>query len=221
MQNPWLELSTESERYVLEMDRDAILRFNARVNPTCRVVVESIPEPFIGNPESARVVLLLLNPGHDDSDHESHRVKTFKRALIQNLHHQPQDYPFYPLNPLFESTGSAKWWLPRTRDLLQETKLDRATLANRLLAIEWFPYHSKSSALPRQPFCKSQDYTFQIAREMLRTKLVVAMRSVNHWAGADTRFLKVPRLTNPRSCYISKGNMAPGLFDDIVRTLGD
>jgi hypothetical protein len=220
MKNPWLELNAESEQYLLEMDRDEILRFNTRVHPECRIVLDSIPEPFIGNPESARVVLLLLNPGHVDSDRESHRVKTFKRSLIQNLHHQPQDYPFYPLNPLFESTGSAKWWLPRTRELLRESGLDRATLARRLLAIEWFPYHSRNSVLARQPLCESQEYTFQIAREMLRTKFVLVMRSVNHWANVDVDFLGVPRLKIPRSCYISKGNMDGGLFDELLRKLG-
>ena len=60
MQNPWLNLVPDGADYLLDMDREAILSYNQKVNPNCRVVIDSIPEPFIGNPESARVVLTIF-----------------------------------------------------------------------------------------------------------------------------------------------------------------
>jgi hypothetical protein len=219
VKNPWLDLDFDSDQYLLDMDRDDIGRFNAGAPLACRVIPESIPEPFIGNPESAKVVLLLLNPGHGESDRKSHRETEFKATLFRNLRHEAQEYPFYPLNPRFSHTGSAKWWQPRTRELGFETGLDPKTLSRRQLAIEWFPYHSQYSALGRSRICPSQEYTFQIAKQMLESKLVIAMRSIKHWAQVDTRFLTVPCLKNPRACYVSRNNMDLGVFQEIVKTL--
>ena len=49
IENPWLKLPS-SGPYILEIDGDDIKRYNERKNPHKRVMVESIPEPFIGNP---------------------------------------------------------------------------------------------------------------------------------------------------------------------------
>jgi hypothetical protein len=69
-----------------------------------------IPEPYIGNSETATPVLLQLNRGHDEKDTEAHSNEQFKKALFRNLRSEPQDYPFYPLNPAFKDSPSAKWF---------------------------------------------------------------------------------------------------------------
>lgn len=88
MTNPWSEMSSEAP-YVLEMDKGQIRDFDSRQKSHARLVLESIPEPFIGNPETARVVLLLLNPGHSDDDPDAHRNLQFKNALFRNLRGEP------------------------------------------------------------------------------------------------------------------------------------
>jgi hypothetical protein len=56
MDNPWSQLPAQSP-FVLEIDRKAIDQYNQSVHDhNRRVVVESIPEPFIGNPTTAKVV---------------------------------------------------------------------------------------------------------------------------------------------------------------------
>jgi hypothetical protein len=130
-----------------------------------------------------------------------------------------QDYPFYPLNPTLSWTPTARWWTPRLRDLKDASGLGSGEISERLLAIEWFPYHSKSPGLPRTLVCESQKYTFQLAKEMLASKLVIRMRSFNHWAPIDPRFSQVPCLKNPRCGYVSRRNTEAGLFDRIVKAL--
>ena len=53
--------------------------------------------------------------------------------------------------------------------------------AGAMLVIEWFPYHSRGSALPINAVCTSQYYSFQLGKEMLGSKIVVGMRSKKHW----------------------------------------
>ena len=79
MRNPWSKLPTQSP-YVLDIDRASIDKYNALHNNDEKIIVESIPEPFIGNPQSARVVLLNLNPGHSEDDAKAHSDKDFRGA---------------------------------------------------------------------------------------------------------------------------------------------
>jgi hypothetical protein len=165
--------------------------------------------------------LLNLNPGHSEINEEEHRRVELRKAMLHNLSHEPQEYPFYPLNPAFKATGVAEWWRPILRKLHQEAGLDARTIARGLLVIEWFPYHSKKSALPAMRICESQRYSFQLARNMLEKAgaVGVGMRSMDHWVSADRWFGNVPFLKNRQRPWISRGNMDEGLFDRIVEAL--
>jgi hypothetical protein len=222
MDNPWLEPLPPEGPYVLDRDREAIDRYNDTVRyPEAKIMLGSIPEPFIGDPASATVVLLNLNPGHSETDEAEHRVVDLRKAMLNNLRHAPQEYPFYPLNPAFKATGVAKWWRPILAKLHNESGLDAQAIARGLLVIEWFPYHSGKSALPAMPVCESQRYSFQLARHMLeeRGAIGMGMRSRNHWVNADPWFAKVPFLENRQRPWISRGNMDKGLFDRMVESL--
>lgn len=219
MRNPWLELPLQSP-YVLAMDRESIARFTARVAGEHRLNVGSIPEPFIGNPEAAKVVLLNLNPGDAAEDEANHRDPVFRRALISNLRHESQEYSFYPLNPEFATTACGNWWNKCVRALFDIGGLNRRDVAERLCVIEWFPYHSRRSGLPKSQFCPSQSYSFEIAERTLEAKkLVVGMRGKNRWANVSPDFADVPYIRNPQSCYISPGNTDGNLFARIVEAL--
>jgi hypothetical protein len=85
--------------------------------------------------------------------------------------------------------------------------------------VEWFPYHSKRSALPNEPVCPSQEYSFQLAKEMLGCKIVVGMRSKKHWLNAVQAVQNIPFLKNPQNPHISPANTGAELFDRIVEAL--
>ena len=220
MQNPWLNLRPESP-YILEIDRAAIDRYiQSKRREEARVNCHSIPETFIGNPDSARVVLLSLNPGDSSSDAEDHKREEMRKAMICNLRHEGQEHAFYPLNPEFKETGCGTWWRPRTDELRRAAQLDDETFSQRLLVIEWFPYHSKRSGLPVKPICESQSYSLQLAKEMLeKGKLVVGMRAAVRWKSLDPCFENVPFLKNPQCGYLSRGNTPGDLFDRMVKAI--
>jgi hypothetical protein len=84
--NPWSELPAQSP-YVLDRDLASIDKYNTLRNNDEKIIVESLPEPFIGNPQSARVVLLNLNPGHSEDDAKAHSDKdgAFDRSMQHHL----------------------------------------------------------------------------------------------------------------------------------------
>jgi hypothetical protein len=220
MPNPWLELPAQSP-YILGMDRDSIERYNERRRKDDqKVVVKSIPEPFIGNPQSATVVLLSLNPGHSEDDVKAHTDADFREAMIRNLQHEPQECPFYALNPKFTWTACGIWWRAHTRRL-HEAGLSWVAISEKLLVIEWFPYHSISGkGLPNRVICPSQEYSFQLAREMLdKKRIVVGMRSKQYWLGVDPRVQDVRFLKNRQSPHISVANTGQEPFERIVEAL--
>ncbi|MGC2463921.1 MAG: hypothetical protein WA517_01925 [Candidatus Acidiferrum sp.] len=222
MQNPWLKLPQRpyESGYILEMDLESIKRYNdSKRSEDRKANLKSIPEPFIGNPGSARVVLLSLNPGDSENDLKDHSSDRFKKALFSNLAGELCDYPFYLLNPDFRETGAGKWWFARTREL-REAGLGNETIAKRLLVIEWFPYHSRRSGFPNKSICESQSYSLHLALEMLEKKqLVVGMRSRKKWTAVDQKFAKVPFLKNPQCGHISRNNTEGDVFDRIVEAL--
>ena len=223
MLNPWLNLPAQPP-FVLPGDGGSLTALSRKIaavgSNDCAINLDSLPEPFIGNPETATVLLLNLNPGDDPDDARAHADPAFREALIRNLRHGAQEYPFYPLNPALRWTACGTWWTKHVRELLEHRLLDRLRVAQRLCVVEWFPYHSKRGRmLPDNLVCQSQQYCFEIVRKAIGSKLIVGMRSRQKWAYVDARLASVPYLRNFQAPYISVGNTGHPLFGQIVEAL--
>lgn len=215
MDNPWSNLPV-ARPYVLQMDADWMFRQNERAFFN----IASIPEPFIGNPRTATVVLLNLNPSDDSSDLIAHAEPQFRQALFRNLRHEAMDFPFHAIDPNLAWTGCGKWWSRVLREVFDVARLNREVVAQRLAVIEWFPYHAeKSRGVPKYPACPSQQYSFELARQALHDRLVVGMRAKPRWSGVDPRFAGIPYLKNWRNPTLSRGNMTPSLWEMLVNAL--
>jgi hypothetical protein len=223
MHNPWVDLPSEPP-YILLADRPSIFALKKRVVTNGRldhaINEQSIPEPFIGNPYLASVILLNLNPGDSDEDAKAHNDPAFRHAMLHNLRHEEQEYPFYPLNPTFAWTACGKWWTQHLKSLFTEAGLQPKVVAQRLCVIEWFPYHSRRAGLPSNPICASQQYSFEMAKQALNDrKIIVGMRARKRWAEVDRRFDAIPYLSSVQNPIISPRNAGQELFTSIVRAL--
>ena len=89
MENPWLQLQPDGP-YVLEIDRASIETYHEKRKPDRRVDPSLIPQPFIGNPWSAKLVLWNLSPGLAEGDAGAHARQDFKEAMLRNLRHESQ-----------------------------------------------------------------------------------------------------------------------------------
>lgn len=208
--NPWIDLPHDPP-YVLPDDAAAVDRFNASLRPgqeAFKVQVESvIPEPFVGDPRTASVVVLLLNAGYKAVDDAAHSDPGFLSALHKNLRHEPTAFPFYFLDPQFKDTPGGVWWRARLRWLIADAGLEH--VAQRLACVEWFTYKSTSfKAGCRVP---SQRYGHALVADALeRGALVVPLRARKVWEQS------VPAIANQahdistasqQSVYLSPGNL--------------
>lgn len=222
MHNPWLALPTTAP-YVLPTEREAIDRFNRTYpDPQTQIRLNVLPEPYIGNLD-AKVVVLSLNPGFDESDATWHAQPDFAASIHANLRHTPQAYPFYPLNPAFSQSGVYQWWRRRLNDLIQDTSL--SAVAKNLLCIEWFPYHSYHyKALPKSisgGLLISQKYAITLVESaIVRGATIIAMRRYRDWVEHVpdlNNYAKVHHLKSTQNGYLSSGNIHN--YDGLVRVL--
>ncbi|MCG3179572.1 MAG: hypothetical protein BIFFINMI_01910 [Phycisphaerae bacterium] len=175
--NPWRKLP-ESEPYVLPDDAAALAKFNATVPARFEVHTELLPEPFIGRPD-APVVLLNLNPGYSPNDWKNHTDPAFATKARGNLLHKRTDYPFYLFDPSESRSLGFKWWQRKLRALVDDC--GRKAVAQSVLCVEYFPYHSQHYAGPRLAV-PSQQYSFDLVRSAIRREaMIVIMRSEALW----------------------------------------
>jgi hypothetical protein len=198
---------------MLQCDSNTISAFNSTAPEIYRLQLDVLPEPFVGI-TTAPVVLLGLNPGFEDQDREVHARPEFQTLLRNNYGETPSNSPFYFLDASFESPGR-RWWLRRLRWLVE--KCDATALAQSILCVEYFPYHSRrfdhaSLQLP------SQEYGFGLVRSAVaRGAVVVIMRARKLWTSRVPELEKYSRaytLNSPQNVVVSPRNCAG--FDAIV-----
>jgi hypothetical protein len=216
MKNPWYQLP-HTEPYILKEDFPSISTFNKRTDFNHAIQTNILPEPFLGNPTTAKVILLNLNPGFDDKDLSWHKQQEFVSENSKNLLHQ-SDPPFYLLNHKFKESGGFIWWYKHLKQFIDLLGLD--VVSRRFLCIEYFPYHSKQ--YKPMPVIPSQGYTFFLVREAMKQQTpMIMMRGERLWLSAIPELSDYPynRLHSAQNVSISKRNLSEGIFDSIARIL--
>jgi hypothetical protein len=179
--NPWVDLPRTSP-HVLPMDRARVEAFNAKLprSSPYRIHVDAvIPEPYAGAVATARVVVLQLNPGCDETNPASHADPNFRAALLANLRHELTQWPFYFFDPRFRNSHpGGRWWMSKTRKLAEAIPIE--DLSQRLAVVEWFPY--KSRRYRRSCTVPSQEYGFFLVESTIsRGALIVLSRGRRDW----------------------------------------
>jgi hypothetical protein len=179
--------------------------------------LDHLPVPWVGDPRTASVLLLALNPGwRPETDALEHGLYAEENRLCLTFRSR---VPFFSLDPRLAETPGHRWWSRRLRLLSERVGLER--VLSGVACVEWFPYHSPSfrrlaSLLP------SQEYGFQLVeRAIERGAVVVIMRSRAYW------FRSVPALATadvlelraPRSAYITPANLTPSGFERVCAAL--
>jgi hypothetical protein len=218
MNNPWLKLP-KMPPFILKIDRPAIGNLNSQFKEKRKeeslIRDTIIPEPFVGNPFTASVVVLNLNPGLEESDEQWHQTPAFRQAALDNLEHRRMDYPFYLLDPRFKASGGAVYWRKRFRTLIEKYG-DRA-VAQAICVVEWHPYHSvKSRGHPEDKFCDSQDYNFWLVTQAIeRGACIVCLRSRSRWEKVLPKGHKLNTVNSSQAAYLTQNNTCLGLWKRI------
>ena len=207
--NPWQNLKP---LYVLPEDLAVLVGHRNYSN----LRLDTLPDQVIGGLDKAEVVFLLLNPGFDEKDITVNlALPQFVKANRHNLN-DPYSSPFYYFAGNLEQTGGYAWWR-RILNPLIEAGVTEAMLSEKIMAVEYFPYHSKDwKEIPQVP---SQQIAFNLVRDAVeRNKTIVIMRGKDKWLSAVselTNYDKVIFHPNPRNVSISPKNVGEANFNDI------
>jgi hypothetical protein len=167
MNNPWLQLPT-SKPFVLRADDAIVEAFNTSVKQPFRLRTQLLPEPYSGDPRTAWVLLLQLNPGYAPLDARAHARPAIAAALRENLGHQRRTYQHWYLDPSLPRSPGSEWWTKRLREVIEAVG-DPALVARRVAAVEFHGYHSQQFrqipvTLP------SQYYSFDLVAQRHRAR---------------------------------------------------
>jgi len=186
MQNPWLSLPCEqSDDLTLPTDRPYLDAY-ASTNPkdTHRIHRYLLPEPFFGRFD-APVVLLLQNPGFSEGDIVYQNITEHTTALRRT--YAGDQSHFYLDRPSSCNAPGTRWW---KKTACAHLLRDAPELKDKLLVLEFFPYHSEAfdHAHIRIP---SQQFTFHLLRQAIeRNALVVCARMWKPWICAVPELAK-------------------------------
>lgn len=235
-ENPWRYLSAR-EPYVLREDWGAIEAYNQGnrtgrsqqlrpVAPSEQVRLEIPPTPFIGNPNTARVVLLTVSPSWNDekaAEYESN--PEYVKQVWQNLTFDNVEYPFCFLNPEFAETSASQWWTAYLKDLIEacDEKTEGRGLeavAHGVFAVSFFPYHVNNfkggiTNLRCQKFAQNLVNNFR-AEEVP----IVITSGAPEWTAALPKLKDYASKTrNSQKATLGRTNLPADVFDTIVESL--
>lgn len=158
--------------------------------------LQLMPIPFLGDVASAKVIVLLQNPGFAPGDcHAEFVNRDFPRLLEANLKQdfRGSDYPFLFLDPELAWHTGFTWWHRKLQPVIEEVAKTqdvplrdaRRAVARHLAAIELLPYHSRSGVLSQVQLNGFESVRW--ARDHVRAVLgaggvdVIAMRHGHLW----------------------------------------
>jgi len=226
MVNPWLKLSLKPP-YILEDDKDIIAKFNKKANSYHKIFINSLAEPYCGDPFKAKIILLQLNPGidwpvgyEDDKDDFAYKLfPHYKKDILKSILHQKNQYPFFELNPEYRILGGFRYWSKKFSPFIK-SKNDYKTIANKVCVIEFFPYHSRNYRYLGKTL-ECQKYNFKLVEmAMDRKAIIILMRGKNQWLPNVPRLkhYKYITLKSSRNVILSKANLGKN-FDSIKNIL--
>lgn len=227
MENPWKKVGA---RYALPQDEWYVRRYNIKAKPPQQAQLQVPPQPYIGNPSTARVILLGKNPSYAPIDDEDlARLPDLETAYMCALTFE-NDYPFFVLDPRFEGTNCFKVWNDALADLFAACQndhgVDRDTVLSRLAVVQWHPYHSQRSFDFKdleEPLI-SQAYNLEMIREGIRASRLFVLQygasNEKQWRAKLPELPKDSVTTNsPQSSLLSRGNLSPENFERLVKKL--
>ena len=156
------------------------------------------PCPFEGNLLTAKVILLLANPGFDKE----------QKPQPCECDHQPRDG--WGIANLAPNAGS-NWYRPRFRSLLGTSLPEEEewqVLSNKLAMIQVIPWASEKYKDLKLPSRSLMSKTVQALSEANKDALFVVMRRKAFWLDALKNVDSSRIIINPHPIitYISKGN---------------
>ena len=169
-----------------------------------------LPSPYCGDLRNAKVFILFLNPGFEESNYIDENnndvIEAVKGTVAQNFENKIFDsYKQFSFNPLFSNTDGAHWIRKKFDGIIkkfsQETDKDyieaRKIFANNIAMLELFPYHSRTFNLNKTTLneldsCKlMREYVKSLMLRAANNEiLLICTRSAKLWGLTESHDFK-------------------------------
>lgn len=220
MDNPWREaaemlnpsdrecLCGDSNEYVLESDKPMIMEFNNDIKEhSDRIILQTPPEPWRGNPLEANLIILSLNPGYDvninktvakllqDNDAIREGVVKFRKDTLNLEAHSflPEEGAKMPISIKEAEDILGGWyWTKRFKNLREKSGLDESEFYKRVAVLQFFGYSSTTckKGFPRynnHVELPSQNFNRQLIEYIIENKSdkvrFLILRAKQKWDG--------------------------------------
>jgi|GEM_PF-1287158 len=214
--NPWATLP-KNPPYLAPCDQDMKLRdfYDLRL--------ELLPQPYMGNLETAKVIILLLNPGYTTSESGVElQSGNLQRTLRENL--DPAKSKLFFIDDNFDWTAGGRWWKSKIGALL-DAGVSKDDIYRNLAVVEYFPYHSAEFNLKLDITLPSQEYGFEAVRNAVkRGATILLMRGDKRWFKAVPELKEYPNVIKPKStrnAVLSENNLGAENFKKLVDSLSN
>lgn len=182
-----------------------------------------VPLPYVGNLETAKIFLLMLNPGFHPGDYfAEYNVTGFREEVIRNLYQENlnKEYPFLFLNPQFAWHPGFSYWygkfysvvkaIEKANDITHHQAL--SLLSQNLACLELIPYHSKSYSLPNPIYkaLQSPKLMLRFVRDELQERAIngeigiIVTRKSNVWGLSENDDIVIFNGQEARAAHLTQ-----------------
>lgn len=248
--NPWREVAdlsagndfllSDKHNLVCSDDKEMIETFNASAKPEHKYHLNIPAYPWYGNPLTAKVIVLSLNPGYDERQSKiAAMYKMLPQGLVEGyaIHLRsmltfdcysflPEDFgPHGVTTRDLANIHQGYYWQDRLTSVFvnEDTGLSFEQINDRFAVIQYVGYSSiKYAPLKRGQLLPSQNYTKQLIQFILHNNpdtVFIVPRAVNSWKSLlgsmwdDNRFF-VSNL--PRSQWFSAATLGEEAYSKII-----
>lgn len=238
-------LFSEEREYIYPGDEVFVHSFNSSATDETRLVVNTVPYPFQGNPLSAKVVILSLNAGYVP------RVNNYFAKILQHYPRlaegvmifmrdnlrlrvrgfMPEIYNPTDFHPNYQDAFNmlGDWYWYDILSKLEKDDLNMEQIFSNVAIIQHVPYASvKAKDLPKGCILPSQMFTKKMIRYIADYKdaIFVVPRAVKKWksllGSTWTRLEEEGRIVigrNPLNQHLTEKNLGTENYQKIINHL--
>lgn len=172
------------------------------------------PVPYVGDIESADIILLMLNPSLGPADYGTNCDPSFQNVLNKTRRQENLDraYPCFALDPKYWNTSWFAYYEKLFRKTLWHHAIDKDItygealrhLSSRLAILELVPYYSADATQIRPALTKyltSSQYAISAANEYAKKAEEGNATVIVRWGKDKWKLQDFTRVIHPESTY--------------------
>ncbi len=217
MYNPWTELPSTAP-YIHPRDVDHLFSVYDHLDKSKRPHTELLPNPVVGDPSTAKIVLLTKFPLYDPRIIEDYEdVPGYKDACRASLLFENTECPFFFIDPRFKDTVAYQWWYPKLSRLIDDCGFE--AVSKGVMNVSYFPYHMQVPHMSTRPLYTQRMFTFELARAARDAgKKIVMITFGAEWQKV-MRFADSMKLRSTQNLAITAENVAVGRYAELLEAI--